>query len=100
METVAYTDLDATEEYWSLENTLDGVDNSNQPDAPCSKLGDAYNSNTPPFENTCDNADNSNQSITPHPRLGHVHNTNTPIHRISQARPSQHIFNISVHGIR
>ena len=69
METIAYTDLDATEEYW-------------------------------PLENTCDNVDNSNQSVTPRPRQGHVHNTKTPIHRITQARPSQHIFNVSVHGIR
>ena len=100
METVAYTDLDATEEYWPLEYTQDGVDNSNQPDVPCPRPGDAHDSNTLPFENTCDDVDNSKKSVTPCPRQGHAHNTNTPIHRIIWARTSQHIFHVSVHGIR
>ena len=96
METVAYTDSDATEEYWPLENTWDDVDSSNQPDDSCSRPGDAHNTNTLPLENTWDNVDNSDQSDTPRPRPGYAHNTNTPI---IWARPSQYIFNVSVHGI-
>ena len=66
METIACTDLDATEEYWPLENTRDGADNSNQPDTTCPRQGDAHKSNTMSFKKPGDDVDNSNQSVTPH----------------------------------